>query len=109
MERAAMTQRCLTATFAPAGSNRSGRGGNEAAEAFGVEDHIGDLASTQTAAIANAVQAPKGLMWKRPGHKTGKAAIVGEASEEGTRGFHRGSGGGMRAQGDRGNTGSPME
>ena len=26
-------------TFAPAGSNRSSRGGNEAAEAFGVEGH----------------------------------------------------------------------
>ena len=32
------------ATFAPAGSNRSSRGGNEAAEAFGVEGHSRDLA-----------------------------------------------------------------
>ena len=40
------------AIFAPAGSNRSGRGGNEAAEAFDVEGHVGDLASTQTAAVS---------------------------------------------------------
>jgi len=32
---------------APAGSNRSSRGGNEAAEASGVEGHISDLASMQ--------------------------------------------------------------
>jgi hypothetical protein len=33
------------ATFAPAGSNRSSRRGNEAAEASGVEGHLSDLAS----------------------------------------------------------------
>jgi|PlaIllAssembly_1097288.scaffolds.fasta_scaffold1009127_1 hypothetical protein len=32
----------------------------------------------------------------------------GEASEGSSHPFHRGIGGGMRAQGDRGNTGSPM-
>lgn len=37
-------KRSHPATFAPAGSNRSGRGGNEAAEAFGAEGHVGDLA-----------------------------------------------------------------
>jgi len=31
------------ATFAPAGSNRSGRGGNEAAEAFDAEGRLGRL------------------------------------------------------------------
>jgi hypothetical protein len=31
------------ATFAPAGSNRSSRGGDESAEAFGAEGHFGDL------------------------------------------------------------------
>ena len=35
------------ATVAPAGSNRSSRGGNEAAEASGVEGHESDLANTQ--------------------------------------------------------------
>src|SRR6266404_5854153 len=33
--------------FAPPGSNRSSGGGNEAAEAFGVEGRIGDSASMQ--------------------------------------------------------------
>jgi hypothetical protein len=37
------------ATFAPAGSNRSSRGGDEAAEAFGVEGHFGDSASMRAA------------------------------------------------------------
>ena len=39
--------RAHPATVAPAGSNRSSRGGDEAAEAFGVEGRIGDLTSTQ--------------------------------------------------------------
>ena len=38
------------AAFVPAGSNRSGCGGDEATEAFGVEGHVGDLVSTQIAA-----------------------------------------------------------
>jgi len=33
--------------FVPPGSNRSSSGGNEAAEAFGVEGRIGDSASMQ--------------------------------------------------------------
>ena len=33
--------------FAPPGSNRSSGGGNEAAEAFGVEGRIGDSVSMQ--------------------------------------------------------------
>ena len=33
--------------FVPPGSNRSSGGGNEAAEAFGVEGRIGDSASMQ--------------------------------------------------------------
>ena len=39
--------RAHPATVAPAGSNRSSRGGNETAEASGVEGHVSDLASTQ--------------------------------------------------------------
>ena len=39
--------RAHPATVAPAGSNRSSRGGDEAAEAFGVEGRIGDLANAQ--------------------------------------------------------------
>ena len=37
------------ATFAPAGSNRSSRGGNEAAEASDEEGHFGDSASMRVA------------------------------------------------------------
>src|SRR5437879_4740642 len=37
------------ATFAPAGSNRSSRGGDETAEAFDVEGHLGDSASMRAA------------------------------------------------------------
>ena len=39
--------RAHPATVAPAGSNRSSRGGDETAEAFGVEGHVSDLASAQ--------------------------------------------------------------
>ena len=39
--------RAHPATVAPAGSNRSSRGGDEAAEAFGAEGRLGDLTSTQ--------------------------------------------------------------
>jgi hypothetical protein len=48
--------------FAPPGSNRSSSGGNEAAEAFGVEGRIGDSASLQAVTRVNAEQAPKRLM-----------------------------------------------
>ena len=48
-EKARISSGCKThpATVASAGSNRSGDGGNEIAEAFGVEGRIGDLASMQ--------------------------------------------------------------
>jgi len=39
--------RAHPATVAPVGSNRSSRGGDETAEAFGVEGRLGDLTSTQ--------------------------------------------------------------
>ena len=39
--------RAHPATVAPAGSNRSSRGGDEAAEAFGVEGPERDLANMQ--------------------------------------------------------------
>jgi hypothetical protein len=48
--------------FAPPGSNRSSSGGNETAEASGVEGHVGDLASLQAVMKVNAVQAPKQAM-----------------------------------------------
>ena len=45
--------------IAPPGSNRSSRGGNESAGAFGVEGRIGDLAIMQAVMEVNAEQAPK--------------------------------------------------
>jgi integrase len=39
--------RAHPATVAPAGSNRSSRGGDKTAEAFGVEGHVSDLTNTQ--------------------------------------------------------------
>ena len=45
--------------IAPPGSNRSGRGGNESAGAFGVEGRVGDLAIMQAVMEVNAEQAPK--------------------------------------------------
>ena len=50
------------ANVAPASSNRSSREGNDAAGAFGVEGHIGDLASMQAVTRVNAEQASKSLM-----------------------------------------------
>ena len=47
---------------APAGSNRSGYGGNEVVEAFGVKRHdFGDVASVQAVTRVNAEQSSK---WK---------------------------------------------
>jgi hypothetical protein len=52
------------AAFAPAGSNRSDRGGNEAVEAFGVEGPSRDLASVPAVTRVNVEQASKRLMRK---------------------------------------------
>ena len=53
---------------APAGSNRSGGGGNEAAEASGVEGHFSDLASRQAITRVNTEQASKRIMWEPTRH-----------------------------------------
>ena len=49
---------------APAGSNRSGGGGNETAEAFDAKGRLGDSASRQAVTRVNAEQASKGLTWE---------------------------------------------
>jgi len=46
----------------PAGSNRSGGGGDEAVEALRCRGSLGDLASMQAVTRVNAEQAPKGVM-----------------------------------------------
>jgi hypothetical protein len=52
------------ATVAPAGSNRSGGGGNETAEAFDAKGRVGGSASRQAVTYVNAEQASKQLMWE---------------------------------------------
>jgi hypothetical protein len=52
------------ANVAPAGNNRSSRGGNETAEAFGVEGPERDLVNMQAVTRVNAEQASKRLMRK---------------------------------------------
>lgn len=47
------------ATVAPAGSNRSNRGGDEAIEAFGAEGPSRDLASVPAVTRVNVEQASK--------------------------------------------------
>ena len=49
------------ATFAPAGSNRSSRGGNESTEAFDGKGHIGDPASPQAATCSERRAGPENL------------------------------------------------
>ncbi len=49
---------------APAGSYRSGGGGNEAAEAFEKTGRSSDLASSQAVTRVNVEQASKDLTWK---------------------------------------------
>ena len=49
------------ATVAPASSNRSGRRGNDLAEASDGKDRTGDPASRQALTCVNAEQASKGL------------------------------------------------
>jgi len=55
----------------------------------------------------NVEQAPKRVMWKPTRLNNGKAAAVGEASDERSRPFHRGNDDGMDDKETRSNTGSP--
>ena len=52
------------ATFAPAGSNRSSRGGDETAEAFDEKGHVVTPRARRLQRAVNAEQALKMLMWK---------------------------------------------
>ena len=98
---------------APAGSYRSGGGGDEAVEAFETTDRSGGSASRQAATQVNVMQAPK-----QPDVEADPVAIRGRPPSLETRGgnlsrcdtlqgFHRGIGGGMSAQGDPTQHGKP--
>ena len=97
---------------APAGSNRSGGGGNETAGAFDAKGRSGDSASRQAVTRVNAEQASKAVMWEPTRRHNGEGR-----RRWGTGGHtprsdpnqrsHRGSGDGMSAEEIRRNTGSP--
>ena len=66
---------------APAGSNRSGDGGNEIVEAFDDKGSLGDSASRQAVTLSERrAGLEKGRCGSRPAYNTGKAAVVEEAS-----------------------------
>src|SRR5215472_9250338 len=77
--------------IAPPGSNRSSRGGNESAGAFGVKSRVGDLAIMQAVMEVNAEQAPKPVMQSRPAANRGKAAADGKVRANQSHQFCRGS------------------
>ena len=98
---------------APAGSYRSGGGGDKAVGAFETAGRFGGSASRQAVTQVNAVQAPK-----QPDVEADPVAIRGRPLFLETRGdhpsrcdtlqgFHRGMGGGMPAQGDPTQHGKP--
>ena len=97
---------------APAGSNRSGGGGNETAGATDAKGRSGDSASRQAVTRVNAEQASKCAMWEPTRHKIGEGrSRWGDGghtprSDRNQR-SHRGSGDGMPAEEIRRNTGSP--
>ncbi len=64
--KALIFSRCNSypATVAPAGSNRSGSGGDETAEAFDGKGRTGGPASRQAVTEVNAAQASKISMWE---------------------------------------------
>jgi len=60
------------ATVVPAGSNRSGGGGNETAEAFDAKDRMGGSASRQAVTRVNTEQASKRVMWEPTQQRDGE-------------------------------------
>ena len=97
---------------APAGSNRSGGGGNETAGAFDAKGRLGDSASRQAVTRVNAEQAPKGLTWEPTRREIGEGrrhwGTGGHTPRsDANQWSHRGIGDGMSAEEIRRNTGSP--
>jgi hypothetical protein len=81
--------------FAPPGSNRSSGGGNETAEASGVEGRVGDMASLQAVMKVNAVQAPKQAMQEPTRLESREGRSRWESTSEQSHRSCRGSGDGM--------------
>ena len=92
-------------SVAPAGSYRSGGGGNETAGAFEKTGRPSDSASSQAVTRVNVEQASKDLTWKptRLLIGEGRSHWGNEAHasrSDKNQGFHRGNDDGMRAQGE---------
>jgi hypothetical protein len=97
---------------APAGSNRSGGGGNETAEAFDATGRSGDSASRQAVTRVNAEQASKGGMWEPTRRENGEGrrhwGTGGHTPRsDANQWSHRGIGDGMSAHGDPTQHGKP--
>jgi hypothetical protein len=96
---------------ASAGSNRSGSGGNDTAEAFDAKGRRGRLCE-QTGRNASERQAglEKGRCGSRPSKGMGKAAVTGSLRGATTPLLwsHRGNGDGMSVHGDRAQHGKPQ-
>ncbi len=97
---------------APAGSNRSGGGGNEAARAFDGKGRSGDPASRQAVTRVNAEQASKSLMWEPTRRENGEGrrhwGTGGHTPRsDANQWSHRGIGDGMSAHGDPTQHGKP--
>jgi len=58
--------------FAPAGSNRSDGGGNEAVEAFDAKGRSAAPRAGRPQRVVNAEQAPKAVMWEPTRHRHGE-------------------------------------
>src|SRR5215831_10645513 len=77
------------ATFAPAGSNRSSRGGNESAEAFDGKGHVGDPASPQAATCSESragLEVRRGKARSPSGRQTHPATFAPAGSNRSSRG-----------------------
>lgn len=99
-------------SVAPAGSYRSGGGGNETAGAFEKTGRSSGSASPQAVTRVNVEQASKGLTWEPTrlsiGEGRSRWGMEAHASRSDTnQGSHRGNDDGMRAQGEPRQHGKP--
>jgi len=104
-------------SIAPAGSYRSGGGGNEAVGAFETHAPLGGAASRQAVTRVNAEQASKGsdvgadplTGWGRPSSLANReTGGIGRPMSDPTQRSHRGNGNGMSTHGRRLQHGKPL-
>jgi hypothetical protein len=104
-------------SVAPAGSYRSGGGGNKAVGAFETNAPLGGAASRQAVTRVNAEQASKGsdvgadplTGWGRPSSLANReTGGIGRPTSDLTQRSHRGNGNGMSTQGKHTQHGKPL-